>query len=147
MLAEDKRLPAQTRRMLLRHERHVRPVQVSSPCPPSPMKVTWNSPGTPCMPGVGVGGSVAHKGTQNQGQLKSFLTNWKLTCTQFVPKEDIAFVKPESKQACSLLWREMSSLSSKAACSAKHPLRDGLGQGCLCCHAQDSRRTGCYITL
>lgn len=115
ILGEERRLPGQTRGTLLLTARAVR-VSHSSQLPVP----TRSHGGDVEQPGdtLHAQGVCITQRNPEPRQLKSFMMGGKQTCTHFVPKEDIVSVKPDGKQACSLLWRETSSLSSKAACSA-----------------------------
>lgn len=77
----------------------------------SPMEVTKSGLGGCCTPS----GFVSQLRNPAIRELQSFIIDWKQTSTTFVPKRNIIFIILHRKQTCSLPWRGILVLSSKAA--------------------------------
>lgn len=94
MLAEDRRLPGQTRRTLLLMQRAAHASCSSQlPMPAKPHGGDMEQPRDT----LHAQGVCIPRRNPEPRQLKSFIMECKQTCTHFVPKENIVFVKPDTR--------------------------------------------------
>ena len=81
------------RHVYTQHRWHEHPVGVGHARPPSPSAAMWNSPSARCTHS----GSASQLRNPELRESTSFIMGFKQTHTSFVLKEEVVFIKPDSK--------------------------------------------------